>query len=90
MEEGSVGPCIYTHLVTTPVNPSIALQQVRGNPFCVLNLLEEPAIDGGCSERVAMPKKCERDDPVSVLSFRGDWVARLSLTPTRGCATDIS
>jgi hypothetical protein len=57
MEEGSVGPCVYTHLVTTPVNSSLALQQVRGNPFCVLNPLEELAIDGGCPERVAKPKK---------------------------------
>jgi hypothetical protein len=83
MEEDSVGPCVYTHLITTPVSTSLALQQVRGNPFSVLNPLEEPAIDG-CPERAAKPKKkSERNGHGVGVEFRCDWVARLSLTPTR-------
>jgi hypothetical protein len=50
-----------------PSDPSLALQQVRRNPFRVLDPLEEPAIDGRGPERGSgAEKKCERDDGVCV------------------------
>ncbi len=50
-----------------PSDPSLALQQVRRNPFRGLDPLEELAIDGRGPERGSgAEKKCERDDGVCV------------------------